>query len=47
VIYHITDDLWPSPPVIGVERAEEKLFVESMEKNRIISRYRTKIGKEK
>gem|GEM_PF-4845440 len=35
------------PPVIGAEKAEEKIYEEAIEKDEIISEVRTKIGDKK
>ncbi len=37
----------PSPPIIGAERAEERIFEEAKKKGSIISGVRTKIGDRK
>ncbi len=37
----------PSPPIIGAERAEERIYEEAKKKGSIISGVRTKIGGKK
>lgn len=36
-----------SPPIIGAERAEQRIFEEAKKKDMVISSYRTRIGDKK
>jgi len=37
----------PGKPIIGAERAEQRIFEEAKKKDRVISGYRTRIGDKK